>query len=607
MRRLKRCILNNAGKAAWIVMLAFTTASTLNAAKPTENQNSWIRINQLGYLPVSRKTAVFISKDQFKIQNFGLIDKQTGKTVFKGKARMEEGSGWGMRTAARLDFSEYTRSGTYFLKYGETLSPVFRIDKKVFEGISGFLLKYMRQQRCGFNPYFRDSCHIHDGFIADHPTRSGEVIDVTGGWHDATDYLQYVTTSANAVYHLLLSWSDHPGAWGDEYQANGLPGSNNIPDIIDEAIWGMEWLLKMNPGYGEMYNQVADDRDHAGFRLPMKDPANYGNGSYRPVYFVTGKSQGLAKYKNRTTGVSSTAGKFASAFALGSQVLKRFNPAMAELLKIKSEEAYRFALTDPGVTQTACVVSPYFYEEDNWVDDLELAASALFNLTKDENYLKDARKWGELEPVTPWMVFNKARHYQYYPFFNLGHAQLASLDDPVIKKQFSSFMKEGLEVIRQRAVKDPFRIGIPFIWCSNNLITATATQAAMYELVTGDNSYLETEAALRDWLLGCNPWGTSMICGLPEGGDSPVHPHSSLTFLTGENTLGGLVDGPVYAEIFNSHIGSSALKTDPYCDFQNGRAVYHDDTGDYSTNEPTMDGTATLCWYFSWLEIKDGD
>jgi endoglucanase len=586
----------------FLFLLVTVTFSDVTGSDEVSSERSWIRINQMGYLPGTVKNGIFISMDNFQKKHFELVDSRTGKAVYTGTAHPENGTDWGMVTAARLDFTTFNLKGTYYLRYGKTVSPVFEINKEVYKGISAFLLKYMRQQRCGFNPYFKDSCHTHDGFIADHPTRSGEIIDVTGGWHDATDYLQYTTTSANAVYHLLLAWSQHPEVYGDEFQSNGLPGSNGIPDILDEAVWGIDWLLKMNPSYGEMYNQIADDRDHVGFRLPMKDPAFYGNGNYRPVYFVTGKSQGLSKYKNRTTGVSSVAGKFASAFALGSKVLQKFNPPIADKLRTKAEEAYRFALTDLGVTQTASVVSPYFYEEENWVDDLELAAISLFNISGDNTYLNDAQKWGTLEPVTPWMILNRARHYQYYPFGNLGHAQLAILHDPAVKKQFAGFLREGLEVIRQRAEKDPFRIGIPFIWCSNNLIAATVTQARMYQDITGDRSFEEMEAALRDWLFGCNPWGTSMVCGLPEKGDSPVHPHSSLNVLTGENTLGGLIDGPVYAEIFNSHIGSNALKTDPCKDFQNGRAVYHDDTGDYSTNEPTMDGTATLCWYFSWLE-----
>lgn len=581
-------------------LFSFLIAFSLPANQ--KGSGSYIRINQLGYQPASVKIAVYLSDEAVSSLNFELINAETGKKAFKGPAGKENGSTWGFQTACRLDFSSWDQPGNYFLKFGSAVSPVFKVGNDVYKGISGVLLKYMRQQRCGYNPYFRDSCHTHDGFIVDHPTRTGEIIDVKGGWHDATDYLQYTNTSANAVYNLLLAWKDHPEVYGDESGANGLPGSNGIPDILDEAIWGTEWLMKMNPAYGEMYNQIADDRDHRGFRLPHKDTVSYGKGLYRPVYYVTGRSQGLAKHKNRTTGVSSTAAKFASSFSLASGILRQYDPALADRLREKAADAYRFAFTDLGNTQTACVVSPYFYEEENWLDDMELAAIELYNLTGEEHYRRDAVTWGQSEPVTPWMAFNRARHYQYYPFINLGHYRMALQNDPVIKKQFTGYYREGLEFIRARAEKDPFRIGIPFIWCSNNLVMAAATQARMYEEISGDDRFREMEAALRDWLLGCNPWGTSMICGLPADGDSPVRPHSSLTYLTGENTTGGLVDGPVYSEIFNSHVGSSTLKQDTYMPFQKGLAVYHDDVGDYSTNEPTMDGTADLSWYFSAIE-----
>ena len=87
----------------------------------------------------------------------------------------------------------------------------------------------------------------------------------------------------------------------------------------------------MNPSYGPMYNQIADHRDHVGLRLPNKDTADYGLGKHRPVYFITGKPQGLAKHKNRTTGVSSSAAKFASAFALGSQLIKEYEATLKNI------------------------------------------------------------------------------------------------------------------------------------------------------------------------------------------------------------------------------------------------------------------------------------
>src|SRR3546814_19463799 len=109
----------------------------------------------------------------------------------------------------------------------------------------------MRQQRCGYNPYLQDSCHVHDGYRIYHPTLDSTHIDVTGGWHDASDYLQYVTTSANAVFQLLLAYEHYPGTFGDAFNASGDPGANGVPDVLDEAQWGMDWLIKMTPAKSE--------------------------------------------------------------------------------------------------------------------------------------------------------------------------------------------------------------------------------------------------------------------------------------------------------------------------------------------------------------------
>jgi endoglucanase len=564
----------------------------------------WIRISQMGYLPESVKVAVYISTQQENIRDFMLCDAITDKVVFKGKALSFTGEEWGMKSAARLDFTGVQSPGGYYLMINGTMSDPFRIAADVYEGTSDYILRYMRQQRCGYNPYYADSCHTHDGYIVDHPSRTGQIIDVKGGWHDASDYLQYVTTSANAVYQMLFAYSRNPGVYNDHFDRSGNPGANGIPDILDEARWGIDWLLKMNPSEGEMYNQIADDRDHRGFRLPTEDTTSYGKGLYRPVYYVTGKPQGLARYKNRTTGVSSVAGKYASAFALASRIFEKYDPAIAGVLAKKAGEAWNFALTDMGVTQTASNRSPYFYEEDNFADDLELAAWEMFSLTGDSAFLVKADYWGTLEPVTPWIEKDTARHYQFYPFVNLGHANLG-LSGGKYASKYQSFMRKGLKLLDQRRVNDPFRVTIPFIWCSNNYVSASLTQHRLYYDLTGNGEFKKEEAALRDWLFGCNPWGTSMICGLPAGGDYPQYPHAALTLIRKKIPEGGLVDGPVFTSIFRGLRGVGLLRPDDYKEFQNGKVVYHDDIGDYSTNEPTMDGTASLSFILSSLE-SDG-
>src|SRR3546814_6405278 len=76
------------------------------------------------------------------------------------------------------------------------------------------------------------------------------------------------------------------------------------------------------------------------------------------------------------------------------------------------------------------------------------------------------------------------------------------------------------------------------------------------------------EGSLRDWLFGCNPWGTSMIVGLPQNGDTPADPHSAFTALHDFPIDGGLIDGPVYGSIFNNLRGIHLAGGDEYAPFQ---------------------------------------
>lgn len=573
---------------------------------------SWVRINQIGYLPEATKVAVFMSNEAVQVNGFELVDAFAGEVVWRSDAVRPTGALGQMRMTCRLDFSALKADGAYYIKVlssgGETRSEIFPINPRVYDGAADFVLNYMRQQRCGWNPFFKDSCHRKDGIIVGHPDpkKDSTFLDVTGGWHDASDCLQYTTTSANAIYQMMFAYQSNPEAFSDNHLADGTPGRNGIPDIIDEIYWGLKWLDKMNPEPGEMYNQIADDRDHVGMRVPNDDQADYGwgKGEYRPVWFCSGEPQqrGRRGDKNKTTGVASTAGKFASDFALGAEILKPFYPEFAEKIGAKAQAAYDAGVAKPGVCQTASVVSPYIYEEDNWVDDMELAAYEMFRRTGDKKYRTEAIEYARREPVTPWMGADSARHYQWYPFMNMGHYRIAKNFGGKVSAEFIRNIRSGIQRVYERGKDHPFMFGIPGIWCSNNLTSAMLTQCILYRELTGDTTYQEMEGSLRDWLLGCNPWGVSMIVELPKGGIFPTQPHSFIINYKMGNTTGGLVDGPVYATIFGSLLG---IRTDGginYEEFQPDDLVYHDSTHDYSTNEPTMDGTASLTFPLSYYQ-----
>jgi len=297
-------------KIIWIFILTFL----FSFDKKKEENKSWIRINQIGYTPQGIKVAVWCSKNETIITSFSLIDSANGKVVYTNNAGKSFGAYGPFKNTYRLNFSSYNKPGVYYLKAGNAVSPVFNIDNDVYKASADFCLQYMRQQRSGFNPYLKDSCHTHDGYTLYGPMPDSTHIDVVGGWHDASDYLQYSSTSANATYHLLMAHRDFKNVFKDEKLANGLDGKNGMADILDEAKWGLDWLLKMHPKEDWMFNQIADDRDHMGMRIPKED-SFYGRGYERPVYFIDGKPQQRGKFLNNTTGTSSTAAKFASAFA----------------------------------------------------------------------------------------------------------------------------------------------------------------------------------------------------------------------------------------------------------------------------------------------------
>jgi len=607
-----------------LLMVSFQAKETLQ----------WIRINQLGYLPGGVKVAVWCSKEHEPVTTFKLIDSATGKKVFTGGAGKSFGNYGPFINTYRLNFSSFTKTGTYYLKAGNASSPAFKINGDVYKGAADFCLQYMRQQRSGFNPFLKDSCHTHDGYTLYGTMKDSTHIDVVGGWHDASDYLQYSATSANATYHLLAAYRDFSKIFTDTKQANGLDGKDGLADVLDEAQWGLNWLLKMHPQNDWLFNQLGDDRDHMGMRIPKED-SFYGKGFERPVYFINGEPQQRGKFMNNTTGTSSTAAKFASAFALAhflystDSTYRKMSTRKGYYDKAMS--AYQFAQKKKGVTQTVSVKSPYIYAEENWIDDMELASAQFyrcykssyaerFKQMKDNNnnknseyaihlmpssfYLGDAFNYARQEPVTPWLRADTAKHYQWYPFINLGHYELAMQLKGKQRDTIIGYYKTGIQKVWNKAKNNAFYRGVPFIWCSNNLTTSFAIQCYWYKQLTNDKSFDELQQANFDWLFGCNPWGTSMVYGLPSWGDTPVDPHSAFTHLKNYPINGGLVDGPVYTSIYKGLIGITLKDADEYSSFQSNLAVYHDDYGDYSTNEPTMDGTASLIYLLAAKEAE---
>ena len=558
---------------------------------------SFIRLNQLGYLPEDHKSAIIIAKAPLN-ENFILVNENQ-ELIKEFSLIQKKVTGWGNYPVNyELDFSEIQSSGFFRIKNttGTITSPVFSISEFSYTGLTEQLLEFMRQQRCGYNPWFNTECHQQDGMSFYGKQPDSTFVDARGGWHDAGDQLKYLITASYATAHMLLSYELFPDVFDDLTNTQGLQKPNGIPDILDEARWGLEWILKLHPAPDQLIHQVADDRDHIGFKFPDQDQSDYGwgKGAYRAAYFATGEPQGLKKYQSAATGVANVAGRSAAAMAMAARIWNKQpdGEAFAAQCRQAAISLYTLGKNNEGYQQGNSYGAPYRYNEKTWADDMEWAAAELFKLTSEKVYLKEAERYAELAANDTWMPRDSAEHYLYYPFVNIGHFALYPLVDKPMKNKLAGYYREGIGHCLTRGKTNNWEVGVPFIWCSNNLITSLITQIILYEQMTGDRQYHAFLTRQRDWLFGRNPWGTSMFTGIPASGEYPLDVHTSTWALTHDLVRGGLIDGPVYTSIYNSLLGLTLLDPDEFADFQNEFIVYHDDIGDYSTNEPTMDGTA---------------
>jgi hypothetical protein len=290
--------------------------------------------------------------------------------------------------------------------------------------------------------------------------------------------------------------------------------------VLDEARRGLEWMLKLHPAPDQLYHQVADDRDHWGWRLPPNERADYGwgAGSNRVVYCADGRPQGLGRYASESTGLANLAGRYAAAMALAFQIWKDdpTQAAFARRCRNAAEQVYQMGRAQEGVQQGNSFGAPYRYAEITWADDMEWGAAELFRATGRPQFLEDAKRYARLAAAESWMGREQTGHYEYYPFFNAGHFRLHGLVDPEFRRQLEGWYREGIERCRAAADRNPFGVGVPFIWCSLK--------------------------------------------------------------------------------------GVSITEPDPLAEFQDARAVYHDDLHDYASNEPTMDGTASAILMWSVLQ-----
>ncbi len=219
-----------------------------------------ILVNQLGYLSDAQKGAFFYG--QQVPSEFSLVDALTGEVVYTGTVEDRGYSDVYEAYVSYGDFSNYAVSGTYCIEadfLGKSYE--FRIDSDLYKDVFTESLKTYYYNRCGTTlteiyagANAHNACHIspiklREDFLQDY--------DATGGWHQDATGTKTVSDAARVLGNMLLSYEMFPDAFTDDF---GIPESGNgIPDILDEAKYEVDWLIKMqNESTGAVHSSITE-------------------------------------------------------------------------------------------------------------------------------------------------------------------------------------------------------------------------------------------------------------------------------------------------------------------------------------------------------------
>lgn len=504
-----------------------------------------ININQIGYRPDAKKTAVFRNTNG---GNFSVVNADTNEVVYTGSMGEPKTNIQADETNYIGDFSEVTASGKYFVKAdGLDDSYTFEIGDSVYNNLLDSSVRMLYLQRCG--------CEVVDdkfGHVSCHDTEAtiygtDQKIEVSGGWHDAGDYGRYIVPAAKAVADLLYAYQANPAMYSDNIGI--LESNNGTADILDEVRYELEWMLKMqNKETGGVYHKVTCDV-FPGYVMPEKE--------VKPLIVMP-----------ETT--TSTA-DFAASMALAYEVYKDVDSDFANKCLDSAKKAYEWAKANPNELYLANPddISTGAYEDSNARDELYWAAVQMYRATGDAGYILD------ISAVSTGLDWSTVGDY--------GNIAILTMKD--IDKDSDIYTK-ALAAVKKQAdnfvsVSDSIPYGVAltkYNWGSNMTVANAGIILGIVYNETGEAKYLDAANAQLDYLLGKNPLGASFVTGF--GTVSPENPHHRPSMAVGSAMPGMLVGG------VNQGLEDSAAKA--YCQDSAPAKCWVDNSESYSTNEITI-------------------
>ena len=510
-----------------------------------------VAVDQMGYKPEDSKVAV-VKTDSTGDEEFIVCDAYTNETVYVGKLGDPIHDYGSDREVRQADFSSFKDIGDYYVFTEEGASYTFSIYDNPFTDIYRDTVLMLYKQRCGValensGVFDHPECHNTEASVYGNESKKQ---DVSGGWHDAGDYGRYTVSTAKTIADLLLSYED----FGVEDDEMGIPESGNgIPDILDEARYELEWMLKMQDAEtGGVYHKVSC----AMFPETVAPHEETDELLLAPI------------------SVTATA-DFAAILAKASITYKDIDPDFSKTALEAAEKAWDYLgglESYSGYKNPKDIVTGE-YPDDHTLDDRVWAAAELYLAgSKKADEAKDFITSTNISDVKEGLGWADIGYYANY--------DLSKCDDADLSKVGKDVIIAGVDEMVAQSKKTGYFLcfGSGFDWGSNMRVANDGMLLYMASNITGDASYAELAKHQRDYLLGANALGYCFVTGY--GTLSPENPHHRPSQVAGQAMTGMLVGGP------------DRNLDDPYAiavlTEESAAESYVDNAQSYSTNEITI-------------------
>ena len=519
--------------------------------------------NQVGYKCDSKKTAVFRNADNES--KFSVVNADTNQVVYTGNLSDSINNTSAGETNKTGDFSSVTQPGKYYITCGNLdNSYTFEISDSVYSNLIDDSVRMLYLQRCGEAVTDSDFGHpaCHTGMATVYGTT--DKINVSGGWHDAGDYGRYIVPAAKTIADLLYAYEANPELYGDNI---GIPQSGNgTPDILDEARYELEWMMKMQRADGAVYHKVTCE-NFPGYVSPEKETA--------PLI---------------VTPVSTTAtADFCASMALAYEFYRDIDADFANDCLERSERAWSFLEANPDlIFKNPEDITTGDYGDISDRDERYWAAAQLYRATGNSKYETALSEMYVLKGLD-WSTVG-------------DYGNLAILTAKNISKNSAIYTNAKDTIISQAdsfvriSSNSPYGVALTkFNWGSNMTVANAGIILGAAYKATGDSSYLDAANAQLNYLLGTNPVGECFFTGY--GTVSPENPHHRPSMAAGKAMKGMLVGG------VNQNLEDSAAKA--YCQDLPNAKRYVDNAESYSTNEITIYWNSPLTYLVSLTSNED--